>query len=155
MPRAAGTSDRALITTTSADSASRWTIRRPSGVVRSSGRLRFPRFKAMKARFSPGANSSMYLQGSPHGGSTLITSAPMSASSMPANGPAYIWLNSKTVRPVNGPDMLLLPAARLLPRILTQRRVPRTGSPASGNGVGARRYHLTWDTVPGFPPARE
>src|SRR6266702_3948591 len=39
---------------------------------------------------------------SPSGGSTLITSAPRSASSMQANGPAMTWLTSSTRMPCSG-----------------------------------------------------
>src|SRR3954468_9790754 len=42
---------------------------------------------------------------SPFGGaSTLMTSAPKSASSVPTNGPAISWPNSTTRRPVRGPS---------------------------------------------------
>ena len=36
------------------------------------------------------------------GGSTLMTSAPMSPSNMQQNGPAMTWLRSSTRKPVNG-----------------------------------------------------
>src|SRR5690554_3030195 len=39
---------------------------------------------------------------SPVGGSTLMTSAPMSASSMQAKGPAMTWLTSRTRMPFSG-----------------------------------------------------
>src|SRR3546814_6467588 len=39
---------------------------------------------------------------SPVGGSTLMTSAPISARSMQANGPAMTWLTSKTRMPFRG-----------------------------------------------------
>src|SRR4051794_41524637 len=42
---------------------------------------------------------------SPFGGaSTLMTSAPKSASSVPTYGPAMSWPNSTTRRPVSGPS---------------------------------------------------
>src|SRR5690349_5875728 len=39
---------------------------------------------------------------SPPSGSTLITSAPMSASTMPQVGPITMWVNSPTRRPCSG-----------------------------------------------------
>ena len=38
----------------------------------------------------------------PRGSSTLMTSAPRSASSRPPEGPATIWLSSRTRKPVSG-----------------------------------------------------
>ncbi len=39
---------------------------------------------------------------SPWSGSTLMTSAPMSANTMPQVGPMTMWVNSTTRRPVSG-----------------------------------------------------
>jgi drug/metabolite transporter (DMT)-like permease len=53
---------------------------------------------------------------SPSGDSTLITSAPMSASSMPAKGPAAIWQSSMTRMPRKGEDTEDM-EAKLSPRV--------------------------------------
>ena len=53
----------------------------------------FPRFTARKEAATPGAASRPTCRAcSPSRGSTLMTSAPMSASSMLAKGPAITWV---------------------------------------------------------------
>ena len=69
--------------------------------LRSSTRLRLLRLSATKLTLSPlriGVARPM----SPCGGSTLITSAPMSASSVPASGPAMKFASSITFIPASG-----------------------------------------------------
>ena len=105
MPSLAGTSGRALTTTTSMSGIISWMMETPSGLERSSGRLRLPRLRDMNVLDSLGMNSSARRQGSPSMGSTLITSAPMSASIMPPNGPAIICVNSRILIPSSGPAM--------------------------------------------------
>src|SRR2546423_5808742 len=66
---------------------------------------RLLRFIAMKAADSPATEGRLIVRvSSPPGSfSTLITSAPMSASSMPQVGPAMICASSTTLMPVRGP----------------------------------------------------
>src|SRR5579884_2518775 len=66
-------------------------------------------------------NSACNRQGSPASGSTLITSAPISASSEDASGPAMIWLQSSTCTPSSAPCI----AVHLLFRLRPAATVPR------------------------------
>src|SRR3569832_99421 len=63
---------------------------------------------------------------SPPTGSTLITSAPMSASTMPHVGPMTMWVNSTTRRPFSGCGTLASMSGmhRLLLHRLRQARAP-------------------------------
>ena len=69
---------------------------RPSGVFRSSAMLFLLRLKVGK---NPAPEPSRRRVPSPSSGSTLITSAPRSPSSMPQVGPITMWVNSTTRMP--------------------------------------------------------
>src|SRR5579872_6456204 len=71
--------------------------RRPSGCLRSRAMSRFPRWQPMNDPMT------LDLMPSPRVGSTLMTSAPRSASSIGPNGPARYWPKSRTRMPSNGP----------------------------------------------------
>ena len=68
--------------------------------------LRTPLLSGMKTLLSVGWKGCACRHGSPPGGSTLMTSAPMSASSCPAHGPATKLPNSSTRMPCSGPRAL-------------------------------------------------
>ena len=89
--------------TTSVCGTSLPTISRAAGLERSRGRLFFPRLMEIYVLLSRGTTGEFRRQGSPQGGSTLMTSAPMSASSIPPKGAAIISENSSTRTPVSGP----------------------------------------------------
>ena len=81
---------------------------------------RLLRFMLMKPRLSsPFSLKPIALRdwSPPSGGSTLITSAPMSPSSMQQKGPAMTWLRSRTRRPLSGRDDGSLPAAARRDRV--------------------------------------
>ena len=83
--------------------------------------LRLLRFSVRNAADSPSMNGGPYRRVSspPLGFSILITSAPISASSIVQNGPANIWLKSTTRIPASGslfPSLFIL-FARPLSRI--------------------------------------
>ena len=85
---------------TSASSASARTAAWPSGKRRSSATLRLLRDCTSHHTLVPSRNSRHWRSGSPPcTGSILITSAPKSASVLPANGPAMSWPSSSTLRP--------------------------------------------------------
>ena len=73
-----------------------------SGRLRSSTRLRLLRLSATKLTLSPLRIGGVARAMSPFGGSTLMTSAPMSASSVPHNGPAMKLASSITLMPASG-----------------------------------------------------
>src|SRR5262245_6492195 len=81
-----------------------------AGSFRLSAMPRLLRLTAMKAADSPfTAGRFMRRVSSPPGTrSTLITSAPRSASSMPQVGPAMICANSRTLTPASGPGITQL-----------------------------------------------
>src|SRR3990170_2148962 len=90
----------------SSTSARRISLRRmscPSGAFRLSVRLFLPRLTAMKYVASPPAKGGQPRVSSPlPGSSTLMTSAPMSASSMEQKGPASTRVRSTTRIPASG-----------------------------------------------------
>ena len=73
-----------------------------SGCLRSSTRLRLLRLSAVKLTLSPLRIGGVARLMSPPGGSTLTTSAPMSASSVPHSGPAMKFASSMTRIPASG-----------------------------------------------------
>src|ERR1700757_235782 len=76
----------------------------PASVCRSSTTLRLPRLTLTNTPLMPGAGpTEMYRVLSPCGGSTLITSAPMSAMICVQYGPITIAVRSTTRTPVSGP----------------------------------------------------
>src|SRR6201999_2142594 len=76
----------------------------PASVCRSSTTLRLPRLTLTKTPLMPGAGpTDMYRVLSPCGGSTLITSAPISAMICVQYGPITIAVRSITRTPANGP----------------------------------------------------
>src|ERR1700757_4274777 len=76
----------------------------PASVCRSSTTLRLPRLTLTNTPLMPGAGpTEMYRVLSPCGGSTLITSAPMSAMICVQYGPITIAVRSITRTPVSGP----------------------------------------------------
>ena len=101
---------RTLVTNTSAASSSSSATSRSSGVVRSSTMLRLLRLSSSKTGFvgrSPPIIAPNPRAGSPSGGSILTTSAPQSASTPPAAGPAIHTPSSMTLTPSIGPGMAL------------------------------------------------
>src|SRR3974390_569655 len=78
---------------------------RAAGCFRSSTRLRLLRLSATKLTLSSCDRGGMARPMSPFGGSILITSAPMSANSVPASGPAMKLASSMIRRPASGCDM--------------------------------------------------
>ncbi|MNS86839.1 hypothetical protein D3C72_1207540 [compost metagenome] len=101
-PSLSMTPGRLFSTTTSASRISR----RASAASPASFRLRVTDclFRFSEAKFSenPLEIGGHWRSVSPSGDSTLITSAPMSASSMPQNGPAATVQNSTTLTPFSG-----------------------------------------------------
>src|SRR5579862_1122432 len=81
-------------------------------------RLRFPRLSEAKLRLNAWPAAFFTMGGharrpSPSGASTLTTSAPRSASSMPQNGAAAMCPNSSTRRPSSNPPLIGPPRSRL------------------------------------------
>src|SRR4030095_17239772 len=76
----------------------------PSGCLRSTARSRLPRFMVMKVARCPRLWTAPRCRvGSPSpGGSSLMTSAPISARFMVQNGAAMAWVKSITRRPARG-----------------------------------------------------
>src|SRR5262245_31372979 len=72
------------------------------GRLRSRTRLRLLRVSATKLTLSPSRIGGVARPMSPCGGSILTTSAPMSASSVPASGPAMKFASSMTRIPASG-----------------------------------------------------
>src|SRR5215470_17334039 len=91
------------------------------GRLRSSTRLRLLRLSATKLTLSSLRIGGVARPMSPCGGSTLITSAPMSPSSVPASGPAMKFASSMTRMPASGFGMLLNPQPGLLDDLLVHR----------------------------------
>src|SRR5215813_3036131 len=88
--------------TTSDTRASLSRISIACGRLRSSTRLRLLRLSATKLTLSPSRIGGVARPMSPCGGSILTTSAPMSASSVPASGPAMKFASSMTRIPASG-----------------------------------------------------
>src|SRR6476469_6833980 len=85
--------------TTSARAHSSRAMRAPSGLRRSSAMLFLLRLNIGK---KPAPAPSRWRVRSPSMGSSLITSAPRSASTMPHVGPITMWVNSTTRKPFRG-----------------------------------------------------
>jgi hypothetical protein len=85
--------------TTSALAASLRATAAPSGLCRSIAMLFLLRLNIGK---KPAPAPSRWRVRSPSIGSTLMTSAPMSASTMPQVGPMTMWVNSTTRSPASG-----------------------------------------------------
>src|SRR4051812_27535024 len=81
--------------------ASRVTTSRPAGVLRSMAMLRLPRLTALNAGVSLPTAPGIWRVESPARGSTLITSAPRSASSIAAYGPAITCVTASTRMPAS------------------------------------------------------
>src|SRR5262245_59696790 len=79
--------------------ARRTSTSRPAGVLRLSTIPRLPRLTALKLGLSRPTAPGMTRVESPAGGSTLITSAPSSASTIAQYGPAITCVTSRTRRP--------------------------------------------------------
>src|SRR5690606_31169928 len=75
---------------------------RSAASFRSSTIERLPRFSEAKFSEKPPRIGGHWRSASPPGGSTLMTSAPKSASSIAQNGPAATWQNSTTRTPASG-----------------------------------------------------
>src|SRR5262245_40057446 len=72
---------------------------RPNGDLRSRTMPRFPRLTALKLALSVPTAPAIRRVESPPGGSTLITSAPISHSCIAQYGPAITWVMSTTRTP--------------------------------------------------------
>src|SRR5688572_26916717 len=85
----------------------------PAGVLRSSTMPRLPRLTALNAALSCPAAPAIRRVVSPSGGSTLITSAPISHSCMAQKGPAITCVTSRTRIPSSafGPLLMSTPEA--------------------------------------------
>src|ERR1051326_8941595 len=99
--------------TTSARARRRRRTAAPSGCFRSRAMPRLLRFIMRKAAdWSPMLGGTMRRVSSPSGmRSTLMTSAPMSASMSPQTGPAMMWASSITLTPASGPGAAMLLAS--------------------------------------------
>ena len=95
---------RKFSTTTSHFAASSETTSCPSGLRRSTQMSAL--LRKMLAAYSevPCSRLPMVRTGSPSAGSTLMTSAPKSASNLPQNGPATVEPISSTRYPASGPE---------------------------------------------------
>src|SRR5262249_19657335 len=123
-------------------------ISRASSRLRSSTRLRLLRLSATKLTLSPSVSGGIARPMSPCGGSILITSAPMSASSVPASGPAMKLARSITRIPPSACGIFLVPngrrtvlsdfEARLVDDVLVHRDLP---GDARAEHVGAFGHH--------------
>ena len=106
---------RTLVTKTSARSISSSATPRPASDARSSTMLRLLRLSFSKIGLlgrSPPSMRAKLRAGSPMpGGSIFTTSAPQSASTQPAAGPATQTPISTTRIPSSGPPMLTLPCS--------------------------------------------
>src|SRR5215831_6925635 len=128
------------------------------GRLRSSTRLRLLRLSATKLTLSPSRIGGVARPMSPCGGSTLITSAPMSASSVPASGPAMKFAMSMSLHPeirrgrgaflycASGTDALrlLYLQSRLVDDVLVHRdlaRDARAENLRSLGNDGKARFH--------------
>ena len=99
------TPGRKFWTTTSASRARRRTTSRPSSVCTSTAIERFPRLHTRKSALIPPTETPTQRPMSPMPGrSTLITSAPWSASSATAYGPVRAIDRSRTFTPASGPS---------------------------------------------------
>src|SRR5215831_16328570 len=144
--------------TTSDTRASLSRISIACGRLRSSMRLRLLRLSATKLTLSPSRIGGVARPMSPCGGSTLITSAPMSASSVPASGPAMKFASSMTLHPeirrgrgaflycASGTDALrlLYLQSRLVDDVLVHRdlaRDARAENLRSLGNDGKARFH--------------
>ncbi len=112
--------------TTSALPHRRRAISAPSGLRRSSAMLFLLRLNIGK---KPAPAPSRWRVRSPSIGSTLITSAPRSASTRPQVGPMTMWVNSTTRRPASGSGAGAVVALLLMPPTCRARRCVR-GRPA-------------------------
>src|SRR3990172_1749527 len=102
-PRRSMVPGRKFSISTSARRISRRRMSCPSGAFRLSVRLFLPRLTAMKYVASPPAKGGQPRVSSPlPGSSTLMTSAPMSASAMEQKGPASTRVRSTTRIPASG-----------------------------------------------------
>ncbi len=107
-PKPSSAPGRKFSTSTSACSASARTIATSSASLRSSATERLLRDCTCHHTEVPSLSNRHWRSGSPPlpgspGGSTLITSAPKSASVLAANGPAMSWPSSSTRSPASGP----------------------------------------------------
>src|SRR3954469_16695697 len=98
-PSLSSTPGRKFSSTTSAPSTRSQKISRSSAFLRSSVIPRLLRFHSMKGAPSPSTKGGAPRIESPCGLSILITSAPMSASCMPQNGPDRCVVRSSTTSP--------------------------------------------------------
>ena len=111
---------------TSARAMSRRATSSPPSNLRSNATPRLLRLSIMNAADSPSKSGGRKPRvASPSvTGSTLITSAPMSASIRPHVGPAMMCANSTTRRPVSGPPRLggLIALLTLEPRVASLQK---------------------------------
>src|SRR6185436_9892170 len=91
----------------SVERASRVNASRPSSVFRLRTMLRLPRLRALKPGLSVPTAPGICRVESPAGGSTLMRSAPRSASSIAQNGPAITCVTSSTRRPSRADDLFI------------------------------------------------
>src|SRR5262245_37409762 len=112
-----------------------------SACLRSSTSERLLRLSAAKLTLSPLRIGGVARLMSPPGGSTLMTSAPMSASSVPASGPAMKLASSMTRRPASGFGIsvsLLNLQSGLVDDLLVHRHLVRD---ASAEHLGSLGHH--------------
>src|SRR5262249_24101901 len=115
-----------------------------SGRLRSSTRLRLLRLSATKLTLSPLRIGGGARPMSACGGSALMTSAPMSASSVPASGPAMKFASSMTRMPASGfgissDRQLLNLQSGLVDDFLVHRRLTGDAGPEHVRALGDHR----------------
>src|SRR5919198_1495013 len=134
MPSRATTPGLKFSTTTSDCSARASTISRPRSCFRSTTTLRFDRLAAMRYGLTGTSPWTHDRTWSPSGGSSLMTSAPASASIMVAYGPLMACDRSSTRMPASGGIMsgarghcvwLLQPDVEEVRRILAEPALDR------------------------------
>src|SRR6267142_2413984 len=162
MPSRSIAPGRLFCTNTSALATSRASASAAPLFFTSSTSERLLRFTVANVGESP-ATPPMWRRMSPGGGSTLITSAPWSASTRVASGPAITWLKSITRNPSSAPGMVASSSPGFYPRppmeIEGERREPRgvhnprvidliTPDPSSGEVVLVMLEERPWESEP-------
>src|SRR6266851_2349530 len=142
---------------TSDVAASRRSASIAGGCLRSSTRLRLLRLSATKLTLSPARIGGVARPMSPCGGSTLITSAPMSARSVPASGPAMKLASSMTRIPASGFGMrfLLNLQPGLVDDLLVHRHLAGDAGAEDVGSLGDDRQAGLGESLPHVGPGQD
>ena len=140
---------RKFCSTTSAEAISACTGAKASGFFRSTHSERLPRLQAKKPGGRPLRPVAMRRISSPAGDSTLMTSAPWSASMAAATGPDTMVVKSTTRTPSSGPAIRppfrgkssQPPDGKRLPSSQSRAGRPPSGWDPWSEGVPPRRTH--------------